>query len=307
MIRPTAADVADAMDRIRAHVRRTPVMALDADDDSVVIKLECLQHSGSFKVRGGFNSALAHGVPGAGLIAASGGNHGVAVAHVAHALGVRAEIFVPRVAAAVKVDRIRRLGAVVHVVGDDYADAQAACDVRIAESGALAIHPYDAVLTVAGQGTVGLEIADQVPDVGTVVVAVGGGGLAAGVALALPQVRVVAVETEHTAGLHASLVAGRRVEVDVGGVAADSLGARRIGEIPWEVLRDRVESVVVSDADVVAARQDLWDRAQIVTEAGGAAAHAAVLAGAWRPSPGERTVVVACGANTDPGDLVARD
>lgn len=307
MTATTAADVAAAMGRIRDHVRRTPVLALDAADDAVVLKLECLQHSGSFKVRGGFNSALAQGVPEAGLIAASGGNHGVAVAHVAHALGVRAEIYVPRVATPVKVDRIRRLGAEVHVVGDDYADAQSACDARIAESGALAIHPYDAPLTVAGQGTVGLEIADQVPDVTSVVVAVGGGGLAAGVALALPHVRVVAVETEQTAGLHASIAAGRRTEVDVGGVAADSLGARRIGAIPWEVLRDRVESVVVTDADVMAARQDLWDRAQLVTEPGGAAAHAALLGGAWRPGAGERTVVVACGANTDPGDLVARD
>lgn len=291
-----------AYGRIASRVRRTPLLELDG----IVLKLEMLQHSGSFKVRGGLNTALAEGVPDAGLIAASGGNHGVAVAHVAYELGVRAEIFVPEVAAPVKVDRIRRLGATVHVAGRLYADAQSACDARIAESGALAIHPFDAPLTVAGQGTVGIEIEQQMEHIDTVVVAVGGGGLAAGVAAALPDARIVCVEPEECCCLHEALSAGRPVPVEIDSLAADSLGARQLGAVPWSVLSDRAESVLVSDAAIVAARQALWDRAQLVTELGGAAAYAAVSSGAWHPAEGERTVVVACGANTDPVDLVDR-
>lgn len=272
----------------------------------VVLKLEQLQHAGSFKTRGSFNSALAQGVPEAGLIAASGGNHGAAVAYVARELGVRAEIYVPETSSPVKVDRIRSFGAEVIVGGARYADAQAACDRRVDASGALAIHPFDAPLTAAGQGTVGLEILDQVPDVDTVVVAVGGGGLAGGVAAALPDCRIVGVEPHGAAGLHAALAAGKPVDVEIDSIAADSLGAKRVGSVGFAVLRDRVESVVIPDAAIVQARQDLWDRAQIVAELGGAAAYAALLSGAWTPTEGERTVVVVCGANTDPTDLTSR-
>jgi threonine dehydratase len=273
--------------------------------DGVTLKLELFQHGGSFKARGSFNSALAQGVPDAGLIAASGGNHGVAVAHVAGELGVRAEIYVPATSAPVKVARIRALGADVHVAGDFYADAQAACDARIEASGALAIHPYDEPLTVAGQGTVGIELEQQIEGIDTVVVAVGGGGLAAGIAAALPHARIVGVEPERCCCLHEALMAGRPAPVEIDSIAADSLGARQIGAVPWAVLRDRVESVIVPDEAIVAARQALWDRAQIVTELGGATAYAALLSGAWRPAEDERVAVVVCGANTDPADLTS--
>jgi len=298
MITRVAVDAAHG--RIAGRVRRTPVMDLDG----IALKLELFQHGGSFKARGSFNSALAQGVPDAGLIAASGGNHGIAVAHVARELGVRAEIFVPTSSAAVKVARLRVLGADVRVTGAHYADAQAACDARMTESGALAIHPYDAPLTVAGQGTVGIELEQQIEGIDTVVVAVGGGGLAAGIAAALPHVRIVAVEPAHCACLRAAVDAGGPVPVEIDSIAADSLGARQLGEIPWSVLRDRVESVVVPDEAIVAARRALWHNAQIVTEHGGAAAYAAVHSGAWTAPVGARVAVVVCGANTDPADLV---
>jgi len=272
--------------------------------DGITLKLELLQHGGSFKARGGFNSALAQGVPDAGLIAASGGNHGIAVAYVAAELGVHAEIHVPTTSSPVKIARIRALGAEVRLAGDLYADAQAACDARIAESGALAIHPFDAPLTVAGQGTLGIELEQQLEDVDTVMVAVGGGGLAAGIAAALPEARIVCVEPQRCCCLHAALVAGRPVPVEIDSIAADSLGARQLGDVPWSVLQDRVESVLVSDDAIVEARQALWDRAQLVAELGGATAYAALLSGAWRRAADERVVVVVCGANTDPADLV---
>jgi threonine dehydratase len=297
MITRVAVDA--AYGRIRSHIRRTPVM----EYDDVVLKLELFQHSGSFKARGSFNSALAQGVPEAGLIALSGGNHGIAVAHVARELGVRAEIFVPSYAAPTKLDRIRALGAVVDAGNDLFVDAAEACARRAEETGALAIHPFDAPLTVAGQGTVGIEIEQQVGDVDTIVVAVGGGGLAAGIAAALPDVRIVGVEPQGAATFHAAVAAGRPVDITIDSIAADSLGAPRLGTIPWEQLADRIELVTVTDADIVAARQHLWDDLQLVTEHGGATAHAALHAGRWTPDPGERTVVVVCGANTDPADL----
>jgi len=292
-----------AYGRIRSRVRRTPVMEFEG----VMLKLELFQHSGSFKARGSFNSALAQGVPEAGLIAASGGNHGVAVAHVARELGVRAEIYVPSTSAPVKIARIRALGADVMVAGDLYADAQAACDARIEESGALDIHPYDAPLTVAGQGTVGIELEQQVEGLDTVVVATGGGGLAAGIAAALPHVRIVCVEPAKSSCLHAAMAAGKPVPVEIDSIAADSLGGPQIGAIPWQVLADRATSVLVDDSAIVEARQRLWDRAQLVAEHGGATAYAALLSGAWRPDDGERVAVVVCGANTHPADLVTSE
>lgn len=298
MITRVAVDA--AYGRIRKHVRRTPVM----DFDGVTLKLELFQHSGSFKARGSFNSALAQGVPNAGLIAASGGNHGIAVAHVARELGVRAEIYVPATSSPVKIARIRALGADVHVGGDLYADAQAACDRRIAESGALAIHPFDEPLTVAGQGTIGIELEQQIEGLDTVVVATGGGGLAAGIAAALPDVKIVCVEPRRCCCLHEALAAGEPVAVEIDSIAADSLGARQIGAVPWTVLRDRANSVLVDDEAIVAARQSLWDQAQIVAEHGGATAYAAIQSGAYSPADGEKVAVVICGANTDPADLV---
>ena len=313
------ADVQAAVSRIEGRVRRTPVLEVDfAELASVAgqrvqdgmaplaLKLESLQQAGSFKVRGAFSSALAQGVPADGLIAASGGNHGIAVAFVAKALGVRAEIFVPATASAVKVERIRSLGAVVHVAGRQYADAQAACDERKAHADALEIHPYDAVLTVAGQGTLGVELCEQVSRLDTVVVAVGGGGLAAGIASALPDhVRLVCVEPETACCLADALQAGAPLPVEVSGVAADSLGAAQIGAIAWELLAGRCESVTVSDSAILSARRTLWERCGLAVEPGAAAAFAAVQSGACGISPGERAAVVVCGANTDPADLTA--
>ncbi len=306
---PIEIDVSSAVERLAGLVRRTPVAfpgpGAFGVDRALVLKLECLQHAGSFKVRGSFNTALATELPDSGLIAASGGNHGVAVAHVARSLGIGAEVFVPGVSSAVKVDRIRALGATVHVVGELYDDAQAACDERAAQTHALNIHPYDSPLTVAGQATLGAELLEQLDQIDTVVVAVGGGGLAAGLAAALPShIRIVCVEPATSRCLSAAIEAGRPVPVDVGGVAADSLGAKSIGNLPWQLLADRVESVVVSDEAIIDARRRLWDDARVVAEHGGATALAGVTSEAIELGADERTVVVVCGSNTDPRDLV---
>ncbi len=300
-----------AMARIAPWVRRTPIVESGPGSlglqQSVVMKLECLQHSGSFKARGSFNSALALEVPDAGLIAASGGNHGLAVAFVARALGVPAEIFVPEASSAVKVDGIRRLGATVNVVGALYDDARLACVERAAASGALDIHPYDAPLTVSGQATVGVEILHQVPDLDTVIVAVGGGGLVAGITAALPdRVRIIGVEPTGSSCLMSACNSGGPVDVEIRSVAADSLGAKRLGSIPWSIIAGRVEPVVVPDEAIVRARQLLWDDVGIVVEHGGATAMAALTSGRYQPRPDEKVVVVVCGSNTDPSDLVRR-
>ena len=281
-------------------------------DEPVLLKLEMLQHAGSFKPRGAFNRILAAAesgpLPADGVIAASGGNHGLAVAHVARQLGIQAHIFVPEATSAFKVDRIRALGASVTVTGAMYADAYDACLRHAAMSGALFVHAYDQAGVVAGQGTVGRELMAQRDDVDTVLVAVGGGGLAAGVRLGIgPEARLVAVEPERIPTLRAALAAGRPVDVEVSGVAADALGARRIGDLAFEVLAaSQVHSVLVSDDAIVRTRQLLWDRLQLVTEHGGATAAAALLSGAYVPEPGERVAVVICGANTDPSDLVVQ-
>lgn len=315
---PTSATAADlgvdpvgARQRIASWVRTTPTMSSGDGalglDFSVTLKLECLQHAGSFKVRGGFNSVLASDVPAAGLIAASGGNHGLAVAHVARSLGLAAEIFVPRASSPVKVSRIRELGAKVHVVGALYDDARRASVERAAESGALDIHPYDAPLTVSGQATVGLELMEQVPGLDTVLVAIGGGGLVAGLASALPDsVKIVGVEPENSACFRAAIEAATPVDVEIDSVAADSLGAKRIGSIAWEIAHRRVESVVVSDADIRDARQRIWADVRLAVEMGGATAMAALTSSRYVPGAGERVAVVLCGSNTDPVDLVSR-
>lgn len=280
--------------------------------EPVCLKLEMLQHAGSFKPRGAFNrilGAAASGpLPADGVIAASGGNHGLAVAHVARQLGIAAQIFVPEAASSVKVARIRALGAAVSVTGAMYADAYDACLRHASTSGALFVHAYDQPEVVAGQGTLGRELMAQV-DVDTVLVAVGGGGLAAGVRLGIgPAVKLVAVEPERIPTLHAALAAGRPVDVEVGGVAADSLGARRIGDLAFEVLTaHQVHSILVTESAIVQTRQLLWDRLQLVVEPGGATAAAALLSGAYVPEPGERVAAIICGANTDPSDLVAQD
>jgi threonine dehydratase len=271
----------------------------------LLLKLEFLQHSGSFKARGAFNRVLAAAESGeltdAGVIAASGGNAGMAFGYAAAVVGVPAEVYVPQTAPAVKVAKLRALGATVVQHGREYVEAYEAARKRQAETGAVFCHPYDQPEVVAGQGTVALEL----PAVDTVLVAVGGGGLVSGIAAALEgRSRVVGVEPESCPTLHAALVAGEPVDVPVGGVAADSLGARRLGEIAFQVVtRCAVASLLVSDEVIVAARRDLWDRYRIVVEHGAATAWAALFTGGYRPQPGERVAVVLCGANTDPADL----
>jgi threonine dehydratase len=309
----TIADVDQAGSLICGHVRQTPVILVEGAmlgvAEPVCLKLEMLQHAGSFKARGAFNrilGAAASGpLPAEGVIAASGGNHGLAVAHVARHLGIPAQIFVPEAASAVKVARIRALGAMVTVTGAMYADAYDACLRHAESSGALFIHAYDQPEVVAGQGTLGRELMTQA-GVDTVLVAVGGGGLAAGVRLGVgPDVKVVAVEPERIPTLHAALAAGRPVDVEVSGVAADALGARRIGSQGFEILSaPQVHSILVTDSAIVATRQRLWDQLQLAVEPAGATAAAALLSGAYVPQPGERVAVIICGANTDPSDLV---
>jgi threonine dehydratase len=308
---PSREDVAAARDRIASHVRRTPVLAPEAstpglDVPGLVLKLEMLQHTGSFKPRGAFSKLLASEVPAAGVIAASGWNFGLAVAYAARRLGHPAEIFVPSSSPAAKIDRVRAEGARVVVVEGYYDDAAAACRERLAETGALMMHPFDQFEVVAGQGTIGMELAEQAPEADTVLVAVGGGGLAAGIACWFRgDARVVAVEPVASRCLHAALEAGEPVDVEVGGIAADSLGTRRVGDIAFAASRRFVERVVLVDDEAIrAAQRALWRELRLVTEPGGATAAAALMAGAYVPQPGERVVAVLCGANCDPATVI---
>jgi threonine dehydratase len=296
-------DVRAAAQRLEGRVRRTPVIRAA---DNVWFKLEQTQHAGSFKTRGMVNQILAApSVPPAGIVAASGGNAGLAAAYAARELGITAEIYVPTTAPAVKVAKLGKLGARVVQVGDEYAEAYAAAVVAARSSGALFCHAYDDPSMVAGNGTLGLELLDQIPSgFDTVLVAVGGGGLIAGVIAALPGVRVVSVEPVTSQALHAALAAGGPVDVRVSGVAADSLGARQVGEIAYDMaVFASTPTVLVEDQAIVDARRRLWDDYRLAVEHGTAAAYAALTSGAYRPAEGERVVVLICGANTNPADL----
>ena len=302
--------ISAAFGRIRGHVRATPIVEIDGADvgltpGRLVLKLEQLQHSGSFKVRGAFANLLLREVPSAGVAAASGGNHGVAVAFAAHALGVPARIFVPTVASPAKVARIRQCGAELSITGERYADALAACETWIAQSGALSIHAFDQIETMLGTGTLGCELERQAPDLDTVLVAVGGGGLIGGVAAWYRgRVRVVGVEPELSPTLTRALAAGRPVDAETDGIAADSLAPRRVGELGFPIAQAFVDRVVlVSDDAIVAAQWTLWDVARIVAEPGAAAPFAALIDGRYVPAPGERIGVVVCGANTTAVDF----
>ncbi|HEX8664058.1 MAG TPA: serine/threonine dehydratase [Beijerinckiaceae bacterium] len=296
-------DIRAAHARIAPHVRRTPVWDLPhgfGHDGPVSLKLEFMQHAGSFKPRGAFNTLLSRPVPAAGVAAASGGNHGAAVAYAAKELGLKARIFVPEIAAPAKVAVIRAHGAEVVIGGARYADAQEACDAYVAESGALRVHPFDADTTIAGQGTVALEWEEDTA-LDTVLVAVGGGGLVAGMATWWAgRVKVVGVEPEGSRALHAALEAGGPVDVPVESVAADSLGARNVGALVHAICRETVDHVaLVTDDAIRAAQSALWRGWRIAAEPGGAAALAALISGAYRPGPGERVGVLLCGANVD--------
>lgn len=272
----------------------------------LTFKLEQLQHSGSFKARGAFNRLLSASVGSSGVVAASGGNHGAAVAHAARRLGHRAEIFVPEISSPAKVRFIRESGAVVTVVGRNYAEALEASTVRATESGALVVHAYDQPEVVAGQGTVGREIEEQAPELDTVLVAVGGAGLIGGIAgWYRGGTRVVGVETVTTPSLYAALEAGEPVDVETGGLAADSLGARRVGRIGFSTAERFVGRVVlVNEAPVREAQRCLWHSLRLIVEPGGAVALAALISGSYRPEPGERVGVLLCGANTDPKQAI---
>ena len=298
----TRDDIEAAHARIATHVRRTPLM----ETADVSLKLECLQHTGSFKPRGAFNNLLSRAAPAAGVATASGGNHGAAVAYAAQKLGLSAKVFVPEIAAPVKIEKIRSYGADIRVEGRTYFDALALCDAYVAESGALAVHAYDSPETVAGQGTVGLEWEQDLaklglPSLDAVLVAVGGGGLISGVAAWFAgRTKVIGVEPEGSRALHAAFEAGRPVDVEIKSVAADSLGARRVGALNFDICRRAVERVaLVGDEAIRSAQRKLWRDFNIVAEPGGAAAYAALMSGAYRPSKGERVGVLVCGANAD--------
>jgi threonine dehydratase len=305
------ADINAAHARIATHVRRTPVLRVApgdlglAIDHPLTLKLEFLQHTGSFKPRGAFNNLLSRTVPAAGVAAASGGNHGAAVAYAAQQLGHRATIFVPDVSSPVKIARIRSYGADLRVGGARYADALDACNAFIRESGALSVHAYDAAETIVGQGTVGLEWEEAAPDLDTVLVAVGGGGLIAGIAAWYGRrVKVVGVEPEGSRALHAALEAGGPVDVPVESIAADSLGARNTGQLVYDIARAQVDHVaLVPDAAIAQSQRMLWDRLRITAEPGGAAALAALSSGRYAPRKGEKVGVLLCGANVDLGAL----
>jgi threonine dehydratase len=290
---------------IRPHVRRTPVAEVAGEDfgldpTSLVFKLELLQHSGSFKARGAFTNLLTRTIPTAGVVAASGGNHGAAVAFAAMRLGRPSRIFVPTVCSTEKIERIRNYGADLVVTGERYADALAASEAWAAESGALRIHAYDQVETLLGQGTVGLELEEQAPNLDTLLVAVGGGGLIGGLAAWYSgRIRIIGVEPEAAPTLTMALQAGRPVDSPAGGIAADSLAPKRVGELMFPIVQTHLQSVqLVSDRAIQDAQEALWKVLRIVSEPGGAAAFAALLTRGYQPRPGERVGVLVCGANT---------
>jgi threonine dehydratase len=303
-------DIVAAAIRISGYTRRTPLLRIagaDLDlDFPVTLKLELLQYAGSFKPRGAFNRMLSTTLPAAGVIAASGGNHGAAVAYAARALGATAEVFVPALTPSAKVQRIAGYGARIVQTGATYAEALAASRDRQAETGALEVHAYDHPDVLAGQGTVGREFEQDSPDLTHILVATGGGGLIGGVAAWYSgSTKVISVEPACCPALHDALQAGRPVDAPVGGLAADSLGARRVGTLMFPVAQANVAAaVLVPDAAIAAAQRALWDRLRLIAEPGGAAALAALLCGSFVPPAGARVGVLVCGANADPAKVI---
>lgn len=276
------------------------------DSAPLIFKLELLQHSGSFKARGAFANLLLRKIPEAGVVAASGGNHGAAVAFAAMKLGIPAKIFVPTVASPEKIDRIRGYGAELVVTGERYSDALAASEHWALESGALTVHAYDQSETLLGQGSVGLEFEQQAPNLDSLLVAVGGGGLIGGVASWYAnRIKIVGVEPEAAPTLHNALQAGHPVDSPAGGIAADSLAPKRVGELMFPIARKFVSDVaLVTDDAIQQAQQALWKVLRIVAEPGGAAAFAAILSGRFKPQSGERVGILVCGGNTAAVDFV---
>jgi len=298
-------NIARNYDIIRPYIRRTPVVQIDASDfdlpgPPLTLKCEFMQHTGSFKARGALTNLLTRAIPAAGVVAASGGNHGVAVAYAARKTGHPARIFVPEVASPAKMDRIRGYGADLVVTGRRYNDSLIASEHWAADSGALAIHAYDQPETLLGQGSVGLEFEEQAPYLDTILVACGGGGLIGGIAAWFERrVRIVGVEPTGAPTLYRALEAGRPVDAEAGSIAADSLAPKRVGELMFPLAQKYIDRVVlVEDEDIRASQHALWSTLRVVAEPGGAAAFAALLGRAYVPSEGERVGVLLCGANT---------
>lgn len=296
-----------AQKRIEDYAVRTPVMVANGFDLGfpVELKLEQMQHTGSFKARGAFNTLLSTDIPDAGLVAASGGNHGAAVAFAAHALGFNARIYVPEMAGPAKIKLIRDTGADLQVVPGAYANALSLAEEYEAQTGAMQVHAYDAEATIAGQGTCFAEWQQQGLQADTILIAVGGGGLIAGaMAWFGTSKKIVAVEPETSQAMRAALVAGKPVDVEVSGVAANALGAKRVGDMCFELTKSaNLEAVVVPDADITLAQEKLWRERRILVEPAGAAALAALTSGAYVPQAGERVAVLVCGANIAPDPL----
>ncbi|MGH7651789.1 MAG: threonine/serine dehydratase [Gemmatimonadaceae bacterium] len=299
---------------IRPYIRNTPILAASGSDfgldcGEIVFKLELFQHAGSFKVRGAFANLLSREIPKVGVAAASGGNHGLAVAYAAHKLGIPAKIFVPSVASPVKIEKIRHYGADLVIAGDRYADALESSKSWSEKSGALQVHAYDSIETLLGQATVGLEL-DQQTQVDTILIAVGGGGLISGVAtyfadrIANRQIKIVGVEPEDAPTLTHALRAGRPTDSPAGGIAADSLAPQRVGDLVFPIARDLVSEVVlVTDDEISQAQSALWEQLRLVAEPGGAAAFGGLLSGKYKPQPEERVAVIVCGGNTTAVDF----
>ena len=295
---------------IAPHIRRTPVIEVDGNDFGISIprlslKLESLQHAGSFKARGAFTNLLTRKIPGAGVVAASGGNHGAAVAFAAMKLKVPAKIFVPSIASAAKIRQITDYGANLVVAGERYADALSASESWVTSSGAMPIHAFDQIETLLGQGTVGLELESQAGNLTTLLLAVGGGGLIAGISSWYEgRIKIVGVEPEQAPTLTRALEAGRPVDAEAGGIAADSLAPRRVGELVFPIIRRYVQkTVLVSDDAIRDAQRRLWQTLRVVAEPGGAAALAALTSGRYVPDRSERVGVLICGANTTAVDF----
>jgi threonine dehydratase len=291
---------------IRPHIRRTPIVEVNGadfglDSITIVFKLELLQHAGSFKARGAFTNLLTREVPPAGVVAASGGNHGVAVAYAAMKLRKPATIFVPSVASKTKLDRIRSYGAELVIAGDRYAESLEASEAWTVQSGAMPVHAYEGDETLLGQGTLGLELEEQDPKLDSLLVAVGGGGLIGGVAAWYQdRLKLISVEPTEAPTLNLALNAGRPVDSPAGGIAADSLAPRQVGQQMFPIAQKFVNtSILVSDDDIIAAQKRLWETVRVAAEPGGAAAFAGLLSGRYKPEPGERVGVIVCGGNTD--------
>src|SRR4051794_1910400 len=302
----TRDEISGTYDTIRPFIRRTPVIELELGElPLITLKLEQLQCAGSFKARGAFANLLLRDVPSAGVVAASGGNHGVAVAYAAHRLGVPARIFVPTVSAPAKMERIRQLGAELVVTGDRYADALAAAQDWVASSGAMNVHAFGQRETLLGQGTLALELAGQAEKLDTVLVPVGGGGLIGGIAAWFGgTTRVIGVEPDGAPTLTRARAAGRPADAPAEGIAADALAPRRVGELVFPITQAYVEDVVlVDDAAIATAQRMLWQTARIAAEPAASVGIAALLAGAYKPAPGERVAVVISGANMAPAQL----